>query len=144
LDLADWDGREAAVTVQRGKGNKARTVYLNQGGAAEVAAWIKVRGRREGALFVPVNKGGRILRQKRLSGPAVGDVVSRRAEQAGIEPLRAHDLRRSYISELLDAGVDLSTVQQMAGHASPVVTSGYDRRPARARKAAAELVHWPS
>jgi integrase len=143
LDLADWDAREAALTVQRGKGNKARVVYLNSGGAAEVAEWIKVRGRREGALFQPINKGGRILRQRRLSGPAVGDIVSRRAEQAGLEPLRAHDLRRSFCSSLLDAGVDLTTVQAMAGHSSPVVTSRYDRRRARVQREAAERLCWP-
>jgi integrase len=143
LEPTDWDAREAALVVRRGKGNKARTVYLNAGGSADLRAWLRVRGRREGALFVPVNRGGRMVTDRRLSGPAVGAIVSKRAEQAGIEPLRAHDLRRTYIGELLDAGVDLATVQQMAGHASPTVTSGYDRRGERAKKAAAERLAWP-
>jgi integrase len=144
LDVADWSQREAALTVRRGKGGKSRVVYLNEGGTADLTAWIRVRGRHTGALFQPVNRGGRIQRQRRLSGAAISDIVGRRAREAGIESVRAHDLRRSHISALLDAGVDLATVQQMAGHASPVVTAGYDRRPERARKAAAQLLGWPS
>jgi integrase len=68
LDVGDWDAREAALVVRKGKGGKGRVVYLNQGGAADLAGWIRVRGRREGALFCPINRGGRIQKERRLSG----------------------------------------------------------------------------
>jgi integrase len=131
--------------VRRGKGGKARVVHLGTAeGVADLVAWLKVRGDHDGALFQPVNRGGRIQRDRRLSGAAIGATVSRRAAAAGIEPVRAHDLRRSFIGDLLDAGVDLATVQQMAAHRSPLTTSNYDRRPARARRAAAGRLHWPA
>jgi integrase len=51
-------------------------------------------------------------------------------------------MRRTYISELLDAGADVATVQKMVGHES-VTAAGYDRRGDAARRKAADPVHVP-
>jgi len=50
---------------------------------------------------------------------------------------------RIIIGDLLQAKVDLATVQQMAGHASPLTTVRYDRRGDEARRAAVEHLHLP-
>jgi integrase len=39
-----------------------------------------------------------------------------------------HSLRHSYITALGRAGVDLRTVQELAGHSSPTLTSRYSHR----------------
>lgn len=57
------------------------------------------------------------------------------AKQAGVKRLTPHDLRRSFVGELLDANADISSVQGLAGHSSTDTTSGYDRRPDDARRA---------
>ncbi len=36
-----------------------------------------------------------------------------------------HDLRRTYLTALLQAGVDLATVRDLAGHSSVEITSRY-------------------
>ena len=61
----------------------------------------------------------------------------------GIREFAAHDLRRSYISALLDQGVDLSVASELAGHSSPITTKRYDRRGERALHAAAATIVVP-
>src|SRR6476620_2610808 len=77
----------------------------------------------------------------RTKGVAV--ILRDRAAAAGVAPFTPHDMRRTYISELLDAGTDLATVQKMVGHESITTTAGYDRRGDAAKRKAADLVHVP-
>jgi len=142
LDVADLDLEREEVLVRRGKGSKARVVPLALGAAGYVVAWIELSGRGSGPLLLPVNKGDAI-QDRRLSPEAIGLVVQRLARDAGLPPATAHDFRRTLIGDLLDAGADLATVQQLAGHASPTTTARYDRRPAEARRRAARLVRVP-
>ncbi|MDP9374426.1 MAG: tyrosine-type recombinase/integrase, partial [Chloroflexota bacterium] len=141
LDLADYDPSDGAVRV-RGKGNKERRVYLTGGVTAALADWLAARGPASGPLFRPVNKGGRIV-PRRLSAQAIYAILQKRAGEARLAHLSPHDLRRTFVGDLLDAGADLTTVQGMAGHATIATTARYDRRGDAARKRAASLLHVP-
>ena len=125
-----------------GKGNKQREVFLPAGGVAHLKRWLALRGTAPGPLFVRVNKGGRIDGGA-LSGTSVANILARRAAAAGIASASPHDLRRSHVSHLLEAGVDIATVQKLVGHASVTTTSRYDRRGAEARRRAVELLVVP-
>lgn len=136
--------RESGEIRVLGKGNKERLAFVSGGAAAALADWIAVRGEHPGRLFVPINKGGRILAGG-ITAKSVYQVLSKRAAEAGLsEPLTPHDLRRSFAGDLLDTNqADLSTVQQLMGHSSPQTTARYDRRPDAARRRATELLHVP-
>jgi site-specific recombinase XerD len=142
LDLSDYDSESGSLTVRSGKGNKQRIVYATHGGKAALDAWLRVRGDVEGPLFLPINRGGNLV-WRRLNNQAVLDILRKRVQQSGTKKCSPHDFRRSFISDLLDAGADITTVQKLAGHASVTTTARYDRRGEVAKQKAAELLHVP-
>lgn len=114
LDLADYQSVSKALTVRQGKGNKDRLLLLNALCTQAVREWLMVRGQHPGPLFVPLSKGGRLL-GRRLSDKAVTWILQTRAAQANVAAFSPHDLRRTFISSLLDASVDLATVLTWPG-----------------------------
>lgn len=139
LDLAHVDLQARTIQV-RGKGNKERLVYLPPDAVAAMAAWLALRGRAPGPLFLtdaPVSRG------QRLSEAGVARVLRYLAARAHVAAFSPHDLRRTFVGDLLDQGADLATVQALAGHASPTTTARYDRRGERAKAQAACLLTLP-
>jgi site-specific recombinase XerD len=57
-------------------------------------------------------------------------------ELAGIAPIRFHDLRHTFATRLVQAGVDIITVQHLLGHAKICMTARYAHSPNNARIAA--------
>ena len=138
--LADY--ADGAVTVRHGKGRKERIVYPPTGGKAALDAWIARRGDWPGPLLCPVRKGGHV-QQRGMTAQSVMMRLRFLAANAHVPPLSPHDLRRSFVGALLDAGADVSSVQKLAGHSSVTTTTRYDRRPEDAKRHAAELLHVP-
>ena len=87
-------------------------------------------------------RGGRVG-ERRLADERVAVILRDRALTAEIAPFTPHDMRRTSISELLDAGADLATVQKMVGHERVTTTAGYDRRGDAAKRKSADLMHVP-
>ena len=172
LLVGDVDLAMRRVLV-RGKGNKERVVPIPPGAFHALRDYLDVRlaglrsvpssdtgerapiynvspaseaGRSEALapLFVRARRGGVLdAGADSITGQAVYYVLSTRARQAGVSAFSPHDLRRSYVGDLLDEGADLSVAQQLAGHASPATTAGYDRRGERAKEQAASRLDVP-
>jgi integrase len=94
-----------------------------------------------------VLKSGRLQREAcqlaRLSAAAAWRICRERGLQAQIPAIGPHDLRRTWIGDLRDLGVDLATVQKMAGHASASTTGRYDRRDRAIQQRAIALIQVP-
>ncbi|NES93787.1 MAG: tyrosine-type recombinase/integrase [Desertifilum sp. SIO1I2] len=127
LELKDLNPKTGALEVRQGKGGKDRTVYLPEGAIAYLQPWLSHRGDQAGPLLCPIHKSGRV-EWRHMTPQAVLLIVQKRAAQAGVEQFSPHDFRRTFCSDLLDAGVDIVTVQKLAGHSSLVTTAKYDRR----------------
>jgi len=141
IALRDLDLDLATVRVT-GKGDKQRAVPLGASVCDALVRWLRARGDAPGRLFTPVVKGGAVA-LRAMSGQAVLMILRRLAARSGVARFSPHDARRTFISDLLDAGADLSTVQQLAGHAQVTTTARYDRRGEHARRRAVGLLHVP-
>lgn len=130
LDVADYDPESSWLTI-RGKGSKERYTYATGGAADALEDWLSYRGADDGAMFHPVGKSGRIAR-RRMNEQSVYDILRRRAgEIASRQGFSPHDLRRTFVSDIIDAHGDLSVAQQLAGHSSPATTAGARKRNTR-------------
>jgi len=147
LDLVDLElGLERpTVRIEKGKGNKGRLVYPPAGTIVALEAWIAHRGNVPGPLLLATaDRGRRIdLPWRRLGDESVLVSLRELAELAGVRSFSPHDLRRTFVGDLLDAGLDISAVQGLVGHAQIATTARYDRRGDRARARAADLLHVP-
>lgn len=135
LTLEHLDAHPGQVIVP-GKGKKERLMPLPSGTARALSDWLERRGRAPGPLLCPVY-GERIAVGRGLSRSRSAAIVMGLAKQAGVK-LTTHDLRRSYISQLLLDGVDALLVAKLAGHSDLTTTRRYDVRDQRAAQAAVE------
>lgn len=142
LNLGDFEPTSGAMNVRAGKGRVDRTVYVPESVIPVVQDWINIRGQAAGPLLCHVNKGDRILR-RRLTPQAVLFLLQKRAREARVESFSPHDLRRTFVSDLLDAGVDIVTVQKLAGHADTATTARYDRRGEETKRRAVQALSIP-
>ncbi len=142
LDLEHLELVSGALNIKSAKGGKDRTTYLSGGALLVVSDWVMVRGTEPGPLLCPINKGGKI-KFSRLNSQGIFDVLVKRGRQAGLKAFSPHDLRRTFVSDLLDAGADIVTVQKLAGHASVTTTARYDRRGEDTKRRTASLLQLP-
>lgn len=141
LDLEDLDPQNGVLTV-RGKGDQARTAYVTQETRTVLEHWLRLRGIAPGPLFFSVSKSGRLL-LRRLSCEGIAYIIDKRSSEAAVDSFSCHDLRRSFVTHLLEGGADLAIVQKLAGHRQISTTAIYDRRTEAAKLKATELVRIP-
>jgi site-specific recombinase XerD len=138
LDLSNYNQSQGIISVH-GKGNTYRLGYAMEQVRQLLDAWIHLRGGWGGPMFSPINKGGGMA-TTRFTPQGLALVVKKRAGEAEGDTFSCHDLRRTFITNLLDFGVDLSTVQKLAGHRNISTTIIYDRRGESAKIAGAKLL----
>jgi site-specific recombinase XerD len=142
LDLADYDSETGALTIYAGKGRKDRLAYATNGATLALKEWLTARRTDPGPLFLPITWYGE-MQTHRMTTQAIYGALEKRGKQAGITHFSPHDLRRTFVSDLLDAGADVSMVQQLAGHSNVSTTQRYDRRPEATKRRAAEALIVP-
>ena len=117
-DDIDWIDMSARVI---GKGNKERVVYLSIRAAYHLKQYLESRKDDCPALFVTERKPCRKLGHRQIQK----DIKNIGARAGFGDKVHPHVLRHTFATLLLDNGAELSEVQHLLGHESPVTTQGY-------------------
>jgi len=105
--------RKGSVLIRKGKGNTERRVPLSSEARFHLKRYLESRSDQEAPLFLS-NFG------KRISIRSVQHMLS----QYGVHP---HQLRHTFCRELVAAGVDLTTIADLAGHQDINLTRRYTK-----------------
>jgi len=138
LRWRDVDFENGVLHVRHGKGDKARDVPLAGDYALDaLRRWQLQQPSGYEWVFTPVERGGKVGKDRPLTGTDVYRIWNATATAAGVES-KPHDARRTFITEALATGTPLATVQAAAGHAQGQTTLRYAQA-VDARRARKEL-----
>jgi integrase/recombinase XerC len=115
LSLSD---RKGAILIRSGKGEKSRTIPLNQNAREAIRDWMKVR---------PQSTKDRLFSGKRGVG-ITPNAVQRRLTDYGRRvdiDVTPHVLRHTFAKKLTDSGISIEKVAELLGHASLNTTRRY-------------------
>ena len=129
ININDIDFEECKLTVI-GKGNKERTIYLNNACMKALSAYLQVRPKQgikhdsknsEKALFLSERK-------ERISNRTVQYIINKELMEAGLDSRKysVHKLRHTAATLMYQYGeVDIRALQELLGHESISTTEIY-------------------
>lgn len=124
LRLDDIDWRRGEILV-RGKGNREERLPLPAEVGEAVVTYLQEQ-RPVGAGFREVFSTDRAPLRP-LTREAVGGIVERSCDRAGLERFGAHRLRHTLGEQMVAAQVPLEAIGQVLRHATVLTTAGYAR-----------------
>ncbi|MEH5011463.1 site-specific integrase [Phytobacter diazotrophicus] len=129
VSLERRDYNNGILTVRQGKGRKYREIHVAAAVDKAIRAWIKASGVKEAGdvLFNRIQRNGRVASQS-LTTTGLTGILEQLQHDAGIARFTPHDMRRTFITRLLEQDVDINTVRQLAGHSDISTTTRYDYR----------------
>ncbi len=113
-----------AIVDLIGKGRHVRTVPVPEWVKAVIDSWLFASGITKGRLFRRVCRAGKAWGEG-MTERVVWHVVKDYAQQASIEKLAPHDLRRTCARLCHQAGGELEQIQFLLGHVSVQTTEKY-------------------
>jgi integrase/recombinase XerD len=121
LQLSDIDSKRMTIRVRQGKGNKDRYTVLSERLLTELRAYWRQYKPAYWLFYGTYTK-------RQMSIESAQEIYYNTKERSGITKKGGiHTLRHCFATHLLEAGVDLRTIQSLMGHASIMTTMNYMR-----------------
>jgi integrase len=127
----NFEARMLTVVAASAKSGKRREIPLNAEALAVLSAWRERQGNHDGLVF-PGADGARLTNVNKSWKGVV--------KIAGLVNFNFHDLRHSFASRLVQAGIDLNTVRELLGHSEIKTTLVYSHLSPDHLRAAVERV----
>lgn len=128
VKLERRDYGNGILTVRQGKGRKYREIHVAETVDKAIRAWLKVSANEaENALFSRIQRNDKIVGQS-LTTTGLTGILAELQRTSNIARFTPHDMRRTFITRLMEQGVDINTVRQLAGHRDISTTTRYDCR----------------
>jgi integrase len=131
LKWSDIDTAKLELIVRKSKGKKFRIVPINQ----NLAQILSKHPRYISGELVFYGRNGNQWQDPRRGFNKV-------FLDAGLPTMRIHDMRHSFISNLVASGVDLRTVKELAGHSNIQTTMKYAHLAKGQTHKAIEALNW--
>jgi len=122
VQLVPRGDRFRTVLAIEGKGAKNRTVPISDSLANAIDEWAGVVG-GEGYILRSLGMAREV--GESMTPVAIFNVVRKRGAMIGKDDLAPHDLRRSYAQIGYEAGVPITQLSKLLGHASVSTTMRY-------------------
>jgi site-specific recombinase XerD len=122
LNPGALDMKRRKLFVEQGKGGKGRVVYLSNDALHSLLGYLKVRPPSKAKGLFLVEKGPH--KGKPISVRGIQKRMEYYARKAGVKA-SCHQLRHTMATDLLNADVDLVTIQDLLGHARITTTQRY-------------------
>lgn len=121
LTLDALDLSRSRLFVANGKGGKDRVVYLSKDARSSLEAYLKIRPSKLRQVFL-VGKGR--VKGKPISVRGIQKRIEYYASVSRVK-VSCHSLRHTFATQLLNADADLTSIQDLLGHAHITTTQRY-------------------
>ena len=122
LDVIDFKRRR--IWVQDGKWGKDRVVYVSNDAMKALIEYLKIRPESETPKVFLVEKG--TYRDQPISIRGIQKRMEYYAKKSGLK-VSCHQMRHTMATQMLNAGAELVTIQDLLGHSSIRTTERYSK-----------------
>jgi site-specific recombinase XerD len=122
LDAIDYENSQ--IVIRGGKGAKDRVTYISNDAADALAGYLQVRQPTQERKIFLVEKG--IHKGKPISVRGIQKRIEHYSKKSRVS-ISCHNLRHTMATQLLNAGADVVTIQELLGHSKIEQTMHYSK-----------------